>query len=56
MCFVGFFGVGKILFGKLIVNVMGCEFICILLGGVCDESEICGYCWIYIGLMLGKII
>lgn len=56
LCFVGFLGVGKILLGWFVVKVMGCEFICILLGGVCDEFEICGYCWIYIGLMFGKII
>lgn len=27
-----------------------------VLGGVCDEVEICGYCCIYIGFMLGKLI
>lgn len=55
-CLVGFLGVGKILLGELVVKVIGCEFVCMVFGGVCDEVEICGYCCIYIGVMLGKIV
>lgn len=40
LCLVGFFGVGKILFGCLVVEVFNCEFVCIFLGGLYDESEV----------------
>lgn len=56
LCLVGLLGVGKILLGQLIVKVINCKFVCMLLGGVCDEVEICGYCCIYVGLMLGCIV
>lgn len=56
ICLYGFLGVGKILLGKLIVVVLKWKYICMLLGGVYDEVEICGYCKIYIGVMLGCII
>lgn len=55
-CLVGFLGVGKIFFVKLISMSMGCCFVRILLGGVWDEFEICGYWCIYVGVMLGCII
>lgn len=41
--FIGFLGVGKILIVKLIVKLMGCEYVCIVFGGVWDEVDICGY-------------
>lgn len=55
-CLVGFFGVGKILLVCLIVILLNCNFVCVFFGGVCDEFEICGYCCIYVGVMLGCII
>lgn len=56
VCFVGFLGVGKIFIGKFVVYVLNWEFFCFFVGGMCDEVEIKGYCWIYIGVMLGKFI
>lgn len=56
ICFYGFLGVGKIFLGCFIVVLLKCKYVCMLLGGVYDEVEICGYCKIYIGVMLGCII
>lgn len=56
LCLVGFLGVGKIFLGRLVVWVLWCKFICMFLGGLYDEFEIRGYCKIYIGVMLGRIL
>lgn len=47
---------GKIFLGKSIVWVLGKKYICVSVGGVCDDVEICGYCRIYIGVLFGWII
>lgn len=56
LCFLGLLGIGKILFVKFIVELMGRKFVRVLLGGVRDEVEIRGYRRIYVGFMLGKIM
>lgn len=56
LVFIGFFGVGKIFIVQSIVKLLGCKYVCIVFGGVCDELDIWGYCCIYIGVMLGCII
>lgn len=53
---VGLSGIGKILFVRLIVEVLDKSYVKFSFGGLHDESEIRGYRKIYVGVMSGKII